>query len=89
MSGWDGWPFSGYGYEGGILPSLARFAFVFVLIAVLALILRLLYGPKGPLRGKGWETIKEAREREEREREGGADSVKFEQPADKDRDASC
>lgn len=67
--GWSGWPFSGYGYEGGIWPVAARFALVAVLLGGIALLLRLLFGPKGPLRGEGWETIQEANKRRQREAE--------------------
>lgn len=65
LNGWNGWPFTGYGYEGGIWPSVARFALVAVLLVGIALFLRLLFGPKGPLRGQGWHTIEEARKKKD------------------------
>lgn len=67
LDGWSGWPFSGYGYEGGFWPVVARFALVAVFLGGIALVLRLLFGPKGPLRGEGWETIQEAKKRREAE----------------------
>lgn len=66
--GWSGWPFSGYGYEGGFWPVVARFVFIALLLGGIALLLRLLFGPKGPLRGEGWETIQEANKRREAEK---------------------
>jgi hypothetical protein len=65
--GWKGWPFSGFGYEGGFWPVVMRFLFVALLLGGIALFLRYLFGPKGRFRGKGWETIQEAKQREERE----------------------
>lgn len=67
LDGWGGWPFSGYGYEGGFWPVVARMAFVLCIFGGIVLTLRLLFGPKGPLRGKGWETIQEAKARREKE----------------------
>ncbi len=66
--GWKGWPFSGFGYEGGFWPVVMRFFFIAVLLGGIALFLRFLFGPKGRFRGKGWETMQEATQREERER---------------------
>lgn len=66
---WASWPFNRYAYEGGFWFSVARFVFVALLLGAIALILRLLFGPKGPLREKGFETIGEAKAREKRERE--------------------
>lgn len=66
--GWRGWPFSGFGYEGGFWPVVIRFLFVALLLGGIALFLRYLFGPKGRFRGQGWETIQEAKQREERER---------------------
>jgi len=68
LDGWSGWPFSGFGYEGGFWPVVARFIFIAVLLGAIALVLRLLFGPGGPLRGEGWETIQEANKRREAER---------------------
>ncbi len=64
-AGWRMWPFSTTGYTGGFLPIVAKFILVGIVFAVIALFLRLLFGPKGPLRGQGWETIQEARKREQ------------------------
>ena len=66
---WMAWPFTDYGWTSGFLPIVTKILFMGVIFVSLALILRLLFGPKGPLRGKGWETMQEAREREEREKE--------------------
>ncbi len=66
--GWYMWPFHGYGLEGGVWPTVARYAFVAVIFAGICLFLRYLFGPGGPLRGEGWETIQQAREREAREK---------------------
>ncbi len=62
---WRAWPFnSGYGEH--ILPALARFAFVTLIIGAILLFLRLLFGPGGPLRDK--ELEEEARLETEQER---------------------
>lgn len=76
LDGWSGWPFSGYGYEGGFWPVVARFVLVAVLLGAIALVLRLLFGPKGPLRGEGWETIQEANKRREAERQAAEAEAK-------------
>lgn len=67
LDGWSGWPFTGYGYEGGIWPSIARAAFLLLILVAISLFLRKLFGPGGKFRGEGWETIQEAKEREARE----------------------
>ncbi len=88
LDGWSGWPFSGYGYEGGFWPVVARFLLVAVFLGAIALVLRLLFGPKGPLRGEGWETIQEANKRREAERLAAEEAAKQTQnegnAADKD-----
>lgn len=62
---WRAWPFnSGYGEH--ILPALARFVFVSLIIGGILLFLRLLFGPGGPLRDK--ELEEEARLETEQER---------------------
>ena len=63
--GWRMWPFTSLGYEGGFWPVVMKFVFVAVLFVAVSLLLRFLFGPGGPLRGEGWETIQEARAREE------------------------
>lgn len=70
-SQWMAWPFTDYGWTSGFWPIVTKILFMGVIFASLALILRLLFGPKGPLRGKGWETMQEAREREEQEKNDG------------------
>jgi len=67
--GWRGWPFSGWGYEGGFLVAGARVLFVALLLGGIAVLLRLLFGPGGPLREKGWEAMQEAEARRKAEAE--------------------
>lgn len=66
-SQWMAWPFTDYGWTSGFWPIVTKILFMGVIFVAMALVLRLLFGPKGPLRGQGWETMQEAREREERE----------------------
>ncbi len=73
------WPFTDYGWTAGFWPIVTKILFMGVLFAAIALVLRLLFGPKGPLRGTDWETMQEAREREERENNGGAGPMTPEQ----------
>lgn len=62
---WRAWPFnSGYGEH--ILPAIARFIFISLIMGVILLFLRLLFGPGGPLRDK--ELEEEARIETEKER---------------------
>ncbi|WP_243545962.1 SHOCT domain-containing protein [Pseudodesulfovibrio tunisiensis] len=61
---WRAWPF-GSGYGDALLPSLARFAFVALLLGVILLFLRLLFGPKGIFRDK--ELDREAEELRQQE----------------------
>ncbi|WP_319585049.1 SHOCT domain-containing protein [uncultured Pseudodesulfovibrio sp.] len=62
---WRAWPFnSGYGEH--ILPAVARLLFVTMIMGVILLFLRLLFGPGGPLRDK--ELEEEARLETEQER---------------------
>jgi len=62
---WRAWPFNA-GYGEHILPAIARFAFVTLIIGAILLFLRLLFGPGGPLRDK--ELDEDARLETERER---------------------
>jgi uncharacterized membrane protein len=71
--GWKGWPFSATGYGGGWLAVAAKFLFVALIVGLLVLVLRLLFGPKGPLREKGFTTIQEAKQREEEQQRGEQD----------------
>jgi uncharacterized membrane protein len=66
-SGWEFWPF-GPGYGGGWGPVLARYGFALVLLVLVALFLRLLFGPGGRLRPKefGTEHIQRRKERKEK-----------------------
>lgn len=62
---WRAWPFnSGFGEH--ILPAIARFIFISLIMGAILLFLRLLFGPGGPLRDK--ELEEEARLETERER---------------------
>ncbi|MCJ2164047.1 MULTISPECIES: SHOCT domain-containing protein [unclassified Pseudodesulfovibrio] len=62
---WRAWPFnSGYGEH--VLPAIARLAFITLIMGVILLFLRLLFGPGGPLRDK--ELEEEARQETQRER---------------------
>ncbi|CAM2058928.1 hypothetical protein DSUL_20402 [Desulfovibrionales bacterium] len=60
---WNSWPFSIFSYEGGFWFVAAKFLFIAMLLGMIALLLRHLFGPGGPLRDKGWETIQEGRGR--------------------------
>lgn len=62
---WRAWPFNA-GYGDHLLPSLARLAFVTLIMGVILLFLRLLFGPGGPLRDK--EMDREAEEQIKQER---------------------
>ncbi|MGE4421289.1 MAG: SHOCT domain-containing protein [Pseudodesulfovibrio sp.] len=62
---WRAWPFNA-GYGEQILPAVARLLFVTLIMGVILLFLRLLFGPGGPLRDK--ELEEEARRETERER---------------------
>ncbi|MEZ7198173.1 SHOCT domain-containing protein [Pseudodesulfovibrio karagichevae] len=62
---WRAWPFNA-GYGEHILPAVARLLFVTLIMGVILLFLRLLFGPGGPLRDK--ELEEEARRETERER---------------------
>ena len=81
-SSWDFWPF-GPGYGEGWLPVVARFAFVAGILFLIGLFLRLLMGPKGPLRDK-WideeaaeETAEELAELEQDFAEGKIDEYSY------------
>lgn len=63
---WKAWPFnSGYGEH--ILPAIARLAFVTMILVVILLGLRFLFGPGGPLRDKELEMEAEEERRQELE----------------------
>ena len=62
---WRAWPFNS-GYGETLLPAVARLLFVTMIMGVILLFLRLLFGPGGPLRDK--ELEEEARQETERER---------------------
>lgn len=79
--GWSGWPFG----QGGFWPSVARLAFMALILGVIALVLRLLFGPKGPMRPEGFETRQEAQARREAEakaQEQGGDALSHESDHD-------
>ncbi len=48
---WSMWPF-GPGFTGSWLLTVTKFVFIGVILALIMLGLRLLFGPKGPLRDK-------------------------------------
>lgn len=50
-TGWEFWPFSS-GYGEKWLPLIARIGFMVAIFALIALFLRVLYGPKGIFRDK-------------------------------------
>jgi len=63
---WRAWPFnSGYGEH--LIPSIARFAFVTIIMGAILIFLRILFGPKGYFRDE--EMDLEAKEQIKRERE--------------------
>ncbi|THB63491.1 MAG: hypothetical protein D6E12_16845 [Desulfovibrio sp.] len=64
-SEWEGWPFG----HGGFWPSVARLAFMAAILVGIGLFLRYLFGPGGPMRGEGFETVQEAQERRAAEAE--------------------
>lgn len=66
-SGWEGWPFGGTGPGGVVLASAARIVFILMVFALLAWVLRRLFGPGGPLRPREFGTghIERRRRREE------------------------
>jgi hypothetical protein len=70
-TGWEGWPFGGSGPGGAVLASAARILFILAVFALLAWVLRRLFGPGGPLRPRefGTEHIEERRRREAARRE--------------------
>lgn len=69
-SAWETFPFSRSAYDGGIWISIARMAFVLLLLVGVAFLLRYLFGPGGPLREDGFETMEEAKARRELEERG-------------------
>ncbi len=62
---WRAWPFNA-GYGEQLLPSLARLAFVTLILGVILLFLRVLFGPNGYFRDK--EMDREAEEQRVLER---------------------
>lgn len=62
--GWAMWPF-GPGSGGGFWPTVARYGVSLVFLLLIALFLRLMFGPGGPLRPKefGTEHIEERKRR--------------------------
>ena len=79
---WDFWPF-GPGYGETWLLVVARMGFIIGILAFVALVLRLLLGPKGPLRDK-WideeaaeETARELEELERRHQAGEVDDFTY------------
>lgn len=62
---WRAWPFNA-GYGEQLLPSLARLAFVTIILAAILLFLRFLFGPGGWLRDE--ELDREAEEERRIER---------------------
>ena len=62
---WRAWPFNA-GYGDHLLPSLARLAFVTVIMGAILLFLRFLFGPGGPLRDKELDREAEEERRQER-----------------------
>ncbi len=80
---WDFWPFGpGYGEHWPLV--LARLGFIVGILALICLFLRLLFGPKGPLREK-WidedaaeETARELEDLEKRYAAGEVDDYIYE-----------
>lgn len=66
-SKWAGWPFNS-GVSGDWETSLATYAFSFVILAIICLFLRLLYGPKGIWRDKEMDREAEENRRQEHTR---------------------
>ncbi len=89
-TGWETWPFSGFGTLG-FWGLLLKALFVTVIFLALAYTLRRLFRPGSRLRGEGWETIEEARERRARESEAHTatrDDANADANADADTDAN-
>ncbi|MGE4292809.1 MAG: SHOCT domain-containing protein [Desulfovibrio sp.] len=63
-NGWEFWPFSS-GYGEKWLPMIARMGFMLVIFGIIALFLRLLFGPKGFLRDKEMDREAEELRRQE------------------------
>jgi uncharacterized membrane protein len=62
---WRAWPFNA-GYGEQLLPSIARLAFVTLILALIVLFLRVLFGPNGWFRDE--EMDREAEEERKREK---------------------
>ncbi|MFP4168168.1 MAG: SHOCT domain-containing protein [Desulfonatronovibrionaceae bacterium] len=60
---WSRWPF-GPGFTSGWLLTLSKFVFIGLILAVILLALRFLFGPGGPFRDK--ELEQEAKEEKQR-----------------------
>ncbi len=67
-SGWEAWPFSGFDTLT-IWGVLAKAVFVAIIFMGLAYLMRYLFRPGGLLRGEGWETMEEARTRQNAEQQ--------------------
>jgi uncharacterized membrane protein len=63
-SKWDGWPFNA-GYGGDWQTSLATYAFSALILGIICIFLRLLFGPKGIWRDKELEREAEETKRKE------------------------
>lgn len=61
--GWESWPF-GAGFTAGWLMTLSKFVFIGLILGLIMLALRILFGPRGPLRDKDLE--REAEEEKQR-----------------------
>jgi uncharacterized membrane protein len=61
--GWGTWPF-GQGFTAGWLMTLSKFVFIGLILGLIMLALRFLFGPRGPLRDKDLE--REAEEEKQR-----------------------
>jgi len=79
---WKAWPFNS-GYGENILPAIARFAFITLIMGAILLFLRVLFGPGGPLRDKELEqealeeTAKERAEVEEQFSQGEISKMEY------------
>ncbi len=60
------WPF-GPGYSEGFLSVLLKYGFIAVIFLLIALVLRFLFGPGGPLRDKEFDLPPEELEKLDRE----------------------
>ncbi|MFO7817325.1 MAG: SHOCT domain-containing protein [Thermodesulfobacteriota bacterium] len=63
---WSSWPF-GPGFTAGWLMSITKFVFIGLVLGLIMLVLRLLFGPKGPFRDKELEREAEEEKRKVQE----------------------